>query len=263
MSKQTKTFTPSALNTAFATSIVQSLDALSIARDNWEQTAFKKANEGLYDLLAQCLDVFNSNFIEAKKDDQRALRSELISRLNEKNIKTQKNSTVLGMFVRFVFCSDRKRAHGYSNVLSAAISHGINAAQLPAWITEQGGIEEIKRNAVKSVEAIERKAKRELAKDTAEQLIAEAHVNPLVTVAVDGFVAQPRNIMLAVGDASGNFNVTYVLTEVSDSLYNALLKQAAKKIVEADEQDNALTTEASKLKKRSAANDQTLLDKAA
>jgi hypothetical protein len=94
-------------------------------------------------------------------------------------------------------------------------------------------------------------------------LIAEAHVNPLVTVAVDGFVAQQRNIMLAVGDASGNFNVTYVLTEVSDSLYNALLKQAAKKIVEADEQDNALTTEASKLKKRSAANDQTLLDKAA
>lgn len=258
-----KTFTPSALNTEFATSIVQSLDALSIARDNWEQTAFKKANEGLYDLLAQCLHVFNSKFIEAKKDDQRTLRSELISRLNEKNIKTQKNSTVLGMFVRFVFCSDRKRAHGYSNVLSAAIFHGINATQLPAWINEQGGIEEIKRNAVKSVDAIERKEKRELAKDTAEQLIAEAHVNPLVTVAVDGFVPQQRNIMLAVGDASGNFNVTYILTEVSDSLYNALLRQAAKEIVETDEQDKALTTEAAKLKSRLAANDQQLLKKAA
>lgn len=256
MSKQAKSFAPSAMNIAVADTIVQSLDALSLARENWEQTAFKKANEGLYDLLAQCLEVFEKKFVKGSKDDQRTLRSELISRLNEKNIKTQKNSTALGMFVRFVFCSDRKRAHGYSNVLSAAISHSINAAQLPQWIVDQGGIEEIKRNAVKSAEAIERKAKRELAEGTAKQLIDEAQVNPLATVAVDGFVPKQRNIMLAVGDVSGSFNVTYVLTDVSDALYNALLKQAAKKIVEAEEKDAALMTEAANLKDRTAANDQ-------
>jgi hypothetical protein len=94
-------------------------------------------------------------------------------------------------------------------------------------------------------------------------LIAEAHVNPLATIAVEGFMPKERNIMLAVGDVNGNFNVTYVLTEVSNSLYKALLKQAAKKIVDTEEQDIAITTEAAKLKKRSAANDQTVLDKAA
>ena len=257
-----KTFAPSALNIAVADDIVQSLDGLSLARENWEQTTFKKANEGLYDLLAQCLDVFDAKFLKGKKDDQRTLRSELISRLNEMKIKTQMNSPTLTLFVRFVFCSDRKRAHGYSYVLNAAISHGVNASQLPEWIVAQGGIEEIKRKMIQSAEAKERQEKRKKARETAEQLITEAHVNPLATVAVDGFAPQQRNIMLAVGDVNGNFNVTYVLTEVSDSLYNALLKQAAKKIVAEDEAENAVTTEAAKLKNRLAANDQ-VMDKAA
>jgi hypothetical protein len=263
MSKQAKTFTPSSMNIAIADGIVQSLDALSLARDNWEQTTFKKANEGLYDLLSQCLDVFETKFVKGTKDDQKTLRSELIARLSEMKIKTQKNSPTLTLFVRYVFSSDRKRAHGYSYVLNAAISHEIAAAQLPQWIVSEGGIEQIKRKMVQSDEAKDRQEKRKQAKDTAEQLIAEAHVNPIATVAVEGFMPQQRNIMLAVGDANGNFNVTYVLTDVSDILYNALLKQAAKKIVEADEQDNALTTEAQKLKNRPAANDQIMLDKAA
>lgn len=257
-----KAFAPSAINIAVVDAIVQSLDGLSLARENWEQTTFKKANDGLYDLLSQCLDVFETKFIKGSKDDQKTLRSELISRLNEMKVKTQKNSPTLSLFVRFVFCSDRKRAHGYSYVLNAAISHGINASQLPQWIVDQGGIEEIKRKMVQSAEAKDRQEKRKQAKDIAEQLIAEAQVNPLATVAVDGFIPQQRNIMLAVGDVNGNFNVTYVLTEVSDSLYNALLKQAAKKIVEADDEENAVTTEAAKLMNLSAANDQ-IMDKAA
>ena len=258
MSKQAKTFTPSAMNIAVAEGIVQSLDALSLARENWEQTAFKKANEGLYDLLAQCLDVFEKKFVTGSKDDQKTLRSELISRLKGMNVKTQINSPTLNLFVRFVFCSDRKRAHGYSYVLNAAISHEVKAAQLPEWIISEGGIEEIKRKMVQSEESKERQAKRKQAKDTAEQLIAEAHVNPLATVTVDGFIPNQRNIMLAVADVNGNFNVTYVLTEVSDSLYNALLKQAAKQIVKLDDEDKAVTTEAAKLKQRTAANDQNI-----
>jgi hypothetical protein len=257
MSNQAKPFAPSAMNIAVADSIVQSLDALSMARDSWEQTTFKKANEGLYDLLSQCLAVFETKFIKGTKDDQRTLRSELIARLSEKKIKTQKNSPTLTLFVRFVFSSDRKRAHGYSYVLNAAISHEVTAAQLPQWIVSEGGIEEIKRKMVQSDEAKARQEKRKQAKETAEQMIVEAQVNPLATVSVDGFSPAKLNIMLAVGDVSGNFNVTYVLTEVSDGLYNALLKQAAKQIVAKQDEDDAVTAEAAKLKpQQHASNDQ-------
>ena len=162
MSKQAKTFAPSAMNIAVTNSIVQSLDALSLARDNWEQTTFKKANEGLYDLLSQCQGVFETKFIKGSQDDKKTLRNELITRLSAMKIKTQKNSPTLTLFVRYVFSSDRKRAHGYSYVLNAAISHEIAAAQLPQWIVSEGGIEEIKRKMVQSDEAKARRVSRAL-----------------------------------------------------------------------------------------------------
>ena len=50
---------------AHSNSIVQQLDALSTKRQAWEVTDFKKANEGLYNLLGECLDVFNGKFVNA------------------------------------------------------------------------------------------------------------------------------------------------------------------------------------------------------
>ena len=143
-------------------------------------------------------------------------------------------------------------------MLNAAIAHGVNAAQLPQWIVREGGIEQIKRKMVQSEEAKARQEKRKQAKETAEQQIIEAHVNPLASIAIDGFQAQQRNILLAVADVNGGFNVTYVLTEVSDGLYNALLKQAAKQIVAQQNQSDAMVVEASRYKTKTAANDSEL-----
>ena len=255
MTKQSKTFVPSAQNLQFTNEIVQSLDALSVARENWEQTAFKKANEGLYDLLAQCQEVFETKYLNATKNDQKALRLELTERCTAMGMRVLKVSATLTLLVRYVFASDRKRAHGYSNVIDAAISHGVSAKRLPEWIAIQGGIEEVKRKAVKSDEAKERMVQRTKAKETAEQMFVEAQINPLATVAIKGFKPEPLNIMLAVGDVNGNFNVTYVLTEVPDALYNALLKQAAKQIVADQERDDALTTEVAKYAYRQSEND--------
>ena len=55
---------------AHGKSIVQQLDALSTKRQAWEVTDFKKANEGLYSLLSECLGVFHSQFVNASADPQ-------------------------------------------------------------------------------------------------------------------------------------------------------------------------------------------------
>jgi hypothetical protein len=244
MIKSAKTFTPSAANQEFANSIVSQLDALTLTRQNWEQTAYKKSNEQLYSLLSDCLEVFQAKFVNGSKADQKTLREEVITRLKADGVKAQKNSTTLTLFVRLVFGSDRKRAHGYGYVLNAAISHEVKAAELAQWITSEGGIEQIKRKMVQSDEAKARSEKMKNARETAESLIVEAAVNPLATVGIDGIQANSRNIMLAVGSANGEFNVTYVLNEVSDALYNALLKQAAKQIAAEEAKDDAMKTEA-------------------
>jgi hypothetical protein len=139
------------------------------------------------------------------------------------------------------------------------MSHGIKSDELAAWIVDKGGIEEIKRKMVQSEEAKARQEKREEAKSTAEQLIAEAQINPLATVGVDGFAPTQRNILLAVGNANGEFNVTYVLTEVAESLYQALLKQAAKQIVSDQEEDDAMVAEVASYQPTQVANEEQML----
>jgi hypothetical protein len=243
MSKKSTKLATAVLSTVFANNIVSTLDALSVARQSWEATSYKTANEGLYDLLSQCLDVYQDKFVKANDSDRKALRVELSAKLKASNVRVQVNSPTLNLFVRFVFSSDRKRAHGYAYVLSAAISDEIKAADLAAWIVGAGGIEEIKRKMVKSEEAIARQEKSVEAKLAAEASIEEAKSVPLATVSIEGFMPSVRNILLTVGNVNGDFNVTYVLTDVSDSLYSALLKQAAKQIVNAQVRDDNVSNE--------------------
>ena len=242
MSKTSKLAT-SVQSTVFANNIVKTLDALSVARQNWEATSYKTANEGLYDLLSQCLDVYQDKFVKANNDERKALRAELSAKLKASGVRVQVNSPTLNLFVRFVFSSDRKRAHGYAYVLTAAMSHDVKAADLATWIVGVGGIEEIKRKMIKSEEAIARHEKSVEAKLAAEASIEEAKVVPLATVSIEGVMPSVRNILLTVGNVNGDFNVTYVLTDVSDSLYAALLKQAAKQIVNDHVRDDALSNE--------------------
>lgn len=251
MSKQSALAT-SVQNTAFANTIVKTLDALSVARQNWEATSYKKANEGLYDLLSQCLAVYQDNFVKASDVDRKALRAELSEKLKASGVRVQVNSPTLNLFVRFVFSSDRKRAHGYAYVLTAAISHEVKSADLAAWILGAGGIEEIKRKMIKSEEAIARQEKNAEAKLAAEASIEEAKVVPLATIGIEGFMPSERNILLTVGNVNGDFNVTYVLTDVSDSLYSALLKQAAKQIVNEQQREDNMSSEIARTSNKAA-----------
>ena len=259
----TKVFVPTVQNRSFATSIVQSLDALSLARDDWEKTAFKKANEGLYDLLAKCLDVYLTKFINAEKGDMKTLRGELVERLTHMGVRCTKQSTTLTLLVRFVFVCDRNRASTYGKVIAAAVQEGVPPAMLSSWITSKKGIEEIKKESLISEEAKQRKHKREEAKMTAEGQIKEAEINPLATVSIDGINASKQSILLCAGDGNGDFKVTYVLTEVPESLFKALIKSAAKVIVKEEEKDDAMNLEKQELRINSEAANEQQLKKAA
>ena len=89
MSNTVKTF--SANNLAFANTIVQQLDVLSVRRKEWEATDYKKANDGLYALLGECLGVFNERFVSGSEDDKKALRVSLIERLKADGIRVVKH----------------------------------------------------------------------------------------------------------------------------------------------------------------------------
>ncbi len=240
MSNTTKTLTAS--NVAFANSIVQQLDALSARRDQWEKTDYKKANDGLYTLLADCLKVFNAQFVKGSPDDQMALRRNLMQRLQADGIRVVKTSTTLTMLARFVFNSDRKRAQGYGYVLAAAVSHKVQAADFPAWVIKQGGLEEIKRLMVKKPEAI---AKQQAVKAAAEAVKGDLELNilqPLAQVQLDGLTGTYA-VLLVKPSVNGGADIVGSLSDINDALVNALILRMAKAQVEAAAAEKELSAQ--------------------
>ncbi len=234
-------FVPTKENLAFSGALVTQLDGLVVQRKQWEATDYKKANEGLYSLLASCLDVFNSKFVNADDSDKKTLRGELAARLKADGVRVQRNTTTLTMFVRFVFGSDRKRAHGYTYVLKAAISYEIAAANLPSWVVEQGGIEEVRRQMVMSEEAKQRKADLVNAQTQVKAGIEQAVVTPLAQVRLSG-VSGDYALLLAKPSPDGYVSIVGVISDINEAFYNScLLKMARVKAA-----DNAQTLALSK-----------------
>jgi hypothetical protein len=252
-----KTFVFSDNHIAYANSTVQQLDLLVADRKNWESTIYKKANEFLYATLAKCKKVYEDKFENALSDnDRKAIRLEIAHRLTADGIKVQKNSTTLTMFVRYVFGSDRKRAHGYAYVLKAAISHGIRADGLEKFILDAGGIEEIKRKMVASEKAIANKEKREKAFGLVKSKAELHELSPLVSL--DMPIVNNRTpyvVLVAKPMSNGKTHVIAVLKNASETLVNVLYKHIAKGDLDAQEEQQLLDKEMAGLKDKTAAND--------
>lgn len=239
----TSVFTPSAADVAFTNTTVQSLDGLLARRQQWEATDYKKANEGLYALLAGCLALFNQQFMSADATGQKALRLDLTAKLKAGGVRVQKTSPTLTMFVRYVFGSDRKRAQGYAYVLEAAISNGIAAKDLANYITAEGGIEEVKRKMVMKEETLARRAAVESAKVAVKAAVELALATPLASVPLAG-VSGNYAVLLAQPSPDGMVNIVGVLSDVKDTLVDALFAQMAKRKVEYDATDATVANEA-------------------
>jgi hypothetical protein len=254
MSKTVKTF--SADNLAFANTIVQQLDVLSVRRKEWEATDYKKANHGLYALLSECLGVFNERFVSGTDDDKKALRISLIQRLQEDGIRVVKTSTTLTMLARFVFNSDRKRAQGYSYVLAAAVSHSIKASEFAEWIVKQGGIEEVKRLMVKSEKSQIKQAAVIAATAVVKGSLELNALQPLAHVGLNGLTGNYA-VLLVKPNVEGGADIVGSLSDVNDSLVNALILRMAKEQVAKEEADKELGTQIENEKKDMfAANDE-------
>jgi hypothetical protein len=226
-------------NLLFAAAIVEQLDTLSVRREKWEKTECKKANDVLYSLLAECLHIYKSRFMDASTNDKKALRQELSKRLKAANVRITSHTSTLNMLVRFVFNSDRKRAQGYASVLAAAVSSNVKVEDFPQWVADKGGIEEIKRESVKTPEAIAKLNAVKAAKTLVAGELELNSVQPLAHVELDGLTGNYA-VLLAKPNPDGGADIVGTLSNINDALVNALILRLAKQHVETEAADKAL-----------------------
>ena len=141
--------------TIAATNVIKQADKLFSEREHFETVTLTRTNEELYGLLSQVYSLYksaaqNENCLKESVDSMR-------QKLKERNIVTQANTPCITVFVRYIFNSDRKRSYNYTQTLLAAIDQDIAPADLSAFITDNDGVEEIKRTGNMSVDKLKAK----------------------------------------------------------------------------------------------------------
>ena len=125
-----------------AKSGLQSIEQLVIERQVWETTVYRSSNDMLYGLLQKCYALYKG--MEGMSADAVVLRDGLSIYVNLNGIKCNKSSHTIVKIVKCVFGDDRRRASAYGIVLRAALAEKIAIADIPSYIRNKGGVEEIR-----------------------------------------------------------------------------------------------------------------------
>ena len=108
------------------------LDQLVMERESWEVNAFRTSNEQLYVLLQKCYQFYKS--ISEATPEGAALRKGLIDYINLKGYKFAKATHTLAKIIK---CA-------YSIALKLALDKNIQVFDIPQFIRDAGGVEELR-----------------------------------------------------------------------------------------------------------------------
>lgn len=252
----TKTFNPSQTAISKAIGIEHQLDTLSEKRIAWEAGSYAKSNTELYVLLGEILTIYETNFVNGDDDARKVMRNSVVSKLAVMNppVKATKNSSTLTLMVRYVFKSDRKRAHSYSTVLRAAAQDGIKGEDLPAYITREGGVEQIKLKAVKGEEAKQRQVKLDAAKIIVKADLEAATTTPFQYLEIHGLEGDFA-VALLKPMPEGNVALIGTVSKADSTLVESIKARMAKAMVDAEAATASLSNEANSFAGANAAND--------
>lgn len=124
------------------TSVRNYIEQLVLEREVWENTAYRTSNDQLYALLQKCYGTYKA--MAGDSVEAATLREALKTYMNLKGIRVSESAHGLVKIVKCVFGDDRRRASAYGIVLRSALAQKVAVADLPTFIRNSGGVEEIR-----------------------------------------------------------------------------------------------------------------------
>lgn len=177
-------------------------------RENWETGLLANSNEGLYQLLAKCLKLYE--LMIQNNDDGVRLCAQLATYLKNAKLKFSAETHTVVKIARAVFDTDSKRASALGTVLRAALEANIDHVGLADHIRDKGGIEKMRlAKSATSRDSTETKALNvwTALKDTALGVAAGAALKQQTDLAK----VNSRVVLLATQQHNGEFLVHAVL----------------------------------------------------
>ena len=129
-------------NKTLVLSLIAEADEVAKEHETYHEQFVVSANDALYKILANMLQVCIN--VDASSDSDRVVKEMRNKLKSDFGIKTQSNSRTSSIVVRYIVRSSRKTAHVYGRVIEVAMANSISPEQLPDFIRDRGGIEEIR-----------------------------------------------------------------------------------------------------------------------
>jgi hypothetical protein len=195
------------------------IEALSQARQTWQDTVYKTSNDMLYGILAECYVLYHD--MCGKTPQAAALREALKRKLAARNIKCSEGTHTMAKIVRCVFDGDRRRISAYSRALLAALTHKpqVPADGLAKFIADAGGVEELR--LAKSPNFVPTAVKVEKAKAAIADKALAAIDGAALAQNLDAANVGAQYVLVASMQADGTLAVNAVLR--SDTALKAAL----------------------------------------
>lgn len=223
------------------TNALDFIDKLQADQQVWHSGLYASANEKLLALLADCLLAYSK-----LRDDRRALKVFKI-RAKDLSIPFNAGTHLASIVVRYVFRIHNSRAAVYARVLRAALDEKIAPEQLPAWVTNVGGIENVQRPSKSNMSATQQRDAD--VDDAVELLLESAALTTLEASAADltpdTSAGMPFSLVLVRSGPSGDFEVVRCVRNTS--LLRQVLAREAKALRAENDNATAAAQQSAKL----------------
>lgn len=222
------------------------LDQLVIERQFWEDNALRTSNEQLYVLLQKCYQFYK--LMCASTTEAEALRKGLNDYIALKGYNFNKTTHTLSKIVKCVFGVDRRRVSAYSIALRKALDAGVNVLDIPAFIRNAGGVEELRQDKDSGEVSSKQKTLAAARAVNASNLGVASGVQ--LATKLDGGKVGTQVVLIGSWQADGSVVVQAVvesdsvLTAALSSYYSANKKQLAAKAVETQAANDAVASQA-------------------
>ena len=109
----------------------------------WLNGVHRTANEQLYVILQRCYHLYS--LMASDKVQNEKLKAAIERHNNERTLGIDTKSHTMTNIIKVVFGADRRRASSYSSALRVALAEKVEVQDLPKFLRDAGGVEEVRR----------------------------------------------------------------------------------------------------------------------
>ena len=207
----------------------------------WLNGVHRTANEQLYVLLQRCYHLYM--LMASDKAQNENLKAAIERHNKERDLGIDTKSHTMTNIIKVVFGADRRRASSYSTALRVALAEKVKVQDLPKFLRDAGGVEEVRRKQTNGGAPKVDKAA------TAKQHISNVTLAVIdedsISSLLDCGKLGEQVVLVATQDVNGVLNINAVVqTEgvtkaVLTAIYNAEHKGWAEKAAQTDGQSEA------------------------